>query len=142
MTGFVRRVWLPLVMVVVVIVGTTVVIRLHGVFGSHRYVPNASNADAIVAFNPKYVRYEIFGPPGTVTTVNYLDAEAQPHQVVDAPVPWSLTIVTTLTAVVAHVVAQGNGEVLGCRITVNDVVRAEHSTEAHDAASSCLVKSA
>lgn len=142
MTRFLGRAWLPIVMAVVVLVGTSVVMRLHGVFGSHRYAPDAGNADAIVAFNPKYVRYEVFGPPGTVTTINYLDAEAQPHQIADATTPWSLTIVTTLTAVVAHVVAQGDAESLGCRITVNDVVRAERTVAAHDAASSCLVKSA
>ncbi|ORX17350.1 hypothetical protein AWC27_17955 [Mycobacterium szulgai] len=142
MIGFVRRMWVPIVMIVVFAVGAAVVMRLHGVFGSHRYVPDAGNADPIVAFNPKYVRYEIFGPPGTVTTINYLDAEAQPHQVVGATIPWSLTIETTLTAVVAHVVAQGDGAALGCRITVNGVVRAERSVGAHNAASSCLVKSA
>ncbi|WP_231991732.1 MmpS family transport accessory protein [Mycobacterium ulcerans] len=55
--------WVPIVMILVAIVGASVVMRLHGVFGSHRYVPDAGNSDAIVAFNPKYVRYEVFGPP-------------------------------------------------------------------------------
>lgn len=142
MISFVRRMWVPIVIVVVAIVGASVVLRLHGAFGSQRYIPDAGNSDPIVAFNPKYVLYEIFGTPGTVTTINYLDAQAQPHEVVGATLPWSLTIVTTLTAVVAHVVAQGDGAALGCRITVNGVVRAERAVDAHDAASSCLVKSA
>ncbi|MEB3903468.1 MmpS family transport accessory protein [Mycobacterium ulcerans] len=142
MLSLFRRMWVPIVMVLVAIVGASVVMRLHGVFGSHRYVPDAGNSDAIVAFNPKYVRYEVFGPPGTVVTVNYLDAQAEPHEVANAAIPWSLTIVTTLTSVVAHLVAQGNSATLSCRITVNGVVRAERTADAHDAATSCPVKSA
>ncbi|CAM4473145.1 hypothetical protein MB901379_00586 [Mycobacterium basiliense] len=142
MIRFVRRIWVPIVMAVVVVVGTAVVVRLHGVFGSHRYVPDTGNGDAIVAFNPKYVRYDVFGPPGAVSTINYLDEHAQPHEVVDVAIPWSLTIVTTLTAVIAHVVAQGDEQIIGCRITVNGEVRAERTANSHDAATSCLVKSA
>lgn len=71
-----------------------------------------------------------------------LDADAQPHEVVNAAVPWSFTIVTTLTAVVANVVARGDGASLGCRITVNEVIREERIVNAYHAHTSCLVKSA
>ncbi|CKV62148.1 MmpS family membrane protein [Mycobacterium tuberculosis] len=97
--------------------------RLHSVFGSHQHAPDTGNLDPIIAFYPKHVLYEVFGPPGTVASINYLDADAQPHEVVNAAVPWSFTIVTTLTAVVANVVARGDGASLGCRITVNEVNR-------------------
>ena len=136
------RIWIPIVMILVVAVGAVTIMRLHGVFGSHRYVSDSGNGDAIIAFNPKHVLYEVLGPTGRVATINYLDAEAQPHEVDDAALPWSLTIVTTLTAVVASVVAQGDGESLGCRITVNGTVRDDRMVEAHHAQTSCLVKSA
>src|ERR1700752_5198238 len=142
MTRLVKRVWVPMVMVIVVAVGAFTVSRLHRVFGSDPYVPDAGNADAIVQFNPKHVLYEIFGPAGTVADINYLDAEAQPQRVDAATLPWSLMLVTTLTAVSANVVAQGNSDTIGCRITVNGDVRDEHTVDAYNAQTSCLVKSA
>ena len=142
MIGLVKRAWIPIVMVVVLVAGAFMVSRLHGVFGSHRYVPDTGNADAIVQFNPKRVLYEVFGPAGTVADVNYLDADAQPHRVDGATLPWSLTLVTTLTAVSANVVAQGDSDSIGCRVTVNGVVREEHTVAAYNAQTSCLVKSA
>ena len=56
--------------------------------------------------------------------------------------PWSFELVTTLTAVAANVVAQGDSDTIGCRITVNGDVRDEHSVDAYNAQTSCLVKSA
>jgi Mycobacterium membrane protein len=140
--GLVKRMWVPMVMVVVVAVAAFTVSRLHGVFGSDPYVPDAANADAIVQFNPKRVLYEIFGPAGTVADINYLDADAQPQRVDGATLPWSLMLTTTLTAVAANVVAQGDSDSIGCRITVNGDVREEHSVDGHNAQTSCLVKSA
>ena len=142
MTRLVKRVWVPTVMVIVVAVGAFTVSRLHGIFGSDPYAPDAGNADAIVQFNPKHVLYEIFGPAGTVADINYLDADAQPQRVDAVPLPWSLELVTTLTAVAANVVAQGDSDTIGCRITVNGDVRDEHSVDSHNAQTSCLVKSA
>jgi len=56
--------------------------------------------------------------------------------------PWSLMLVTTLTAVAANVVAQGDSDTIGCRITVNGDVRDERSVDARHAQTFCLVKSA
>ena len=142
MTRLVKRVWVPMVMVIVVAVGAFTVSRLHRVFGSDPYVPDAGNADAIVQFNPKHVLYEIFGPAGTVADINYLDADAQPQRVDAVTLPWSLMLVTTLTAVSANVVAQGDSDTIGCRITVNGDGRDEHSVDSRNAQTSCLVKSA
>ena len=142
MTRVVKRVWIPMVMVVVVAVAAFTVDRLHGLFGSHMYAPDVGNADAIVQFNPKRVLYEIFGPAGTVADINYLDADAQPQRLDAVSLPWSLMLVTTLTAVSANVVAQGNSDSIGCRITVNGDVRDERSVDAHHAQTYCLVKSA
>jgi hypothetical protein len=140
--GLVKRMWVPKVVVVVVAVGAFTVSGLHGIFRSDPYVPDAGNADAIVQFNPKRVLYEIFGPAGTVADINYLDADAQPQRVDGATLPWSLMLTTTLTAVAANVVAQGDSDSIGCRITVNGDVRDEHSVDPHNAETSCLVKSA
>jgi Mycobacterium membrane protein len=142
MSRLIGRAWVPMVMVVVVAVGAFTVSRLHGVFGSDLYHPDTASADAIVQFNPKRVLYEIYGPAGTVADINYLDAEAQPQRVDHVTLPWSLMLVTTLTAVSANVVAQGNSDSIGCRITVNGDVRDERSVDAHNAQTFCLVKSA
>jgi hypothetical protein len=53
-----------MVMVVVVVIAAFTVSRLHGIFGSNMYKPDAGDADAIIQFNPKRVLYEIFGPSG------------------------------------------------------------------------------
>jgi hypothetical protein len=131
-----------MVMVIVTTLGAFTVSRLHGFFGSDPYRPDSGNADAIVQFNPKHVRYEIFGPPGTVADINYLDADAQPQHADAVTLPWSLELVTTLTAVAANVVAQGDSDSIGCRIAVNGDVRDQHTVDSHDAQTSCLVKSA
>ena len=105
MIRLIGRAWVPMVMVVVVAVGAFTVSRLHGVFGSNLYHPDTASADAIVQFNPKRVLYEIFGPRGTVADINYLDENAQPKRVDGATLPWSLELVTMLTAVAGNVLA-------------------------------------
>jgi MFS family permease len=142
MTGLVKRAWVPLVMVVVMAIAAFTVARLHGVFGSNMYTPDNGNADAIIQFNPKHVLLEIFGAPGTVADINYLDEQAQPQRLDAVTLPWSFEIVTTLTAVLANVIAQGNSNSIGCRITVNGVVRDQESEDSYHAQTSCLVKSA
>jgi MFS family permease len=142
MTRVVKRGWIPMVMVIVVAVAAFTVARLHGVFGSHMYAPDAGNADAIIQFNPKHVLFDVFGAPGTVADINYLDEQGQPQRLDAVRLPWSFEIVTTLTAVLASVVAQGNSDNIGCRITVNGVVRDEQSADSYKAQTSCLVKSA
>jgi hypothetical protein len=48
------------------------VYRLHGIFGSNHNTATPSGfADEIVPFNPKHVVLELFGPPGTVATIDY-----------------------------------------------------------------------
>ena len=142
MTRLVARFWVPLVMVVVVVIAAFTVARLHGVFGSDVYRPDNGNADAIIQFNPKHVLLEIFGAPGTVADINYLDEQVQPQRLDAVTLPWSFEIVTTLTAVVANVIAQGNTDSIGCRITVNGVVRDQESEDSYHAQTSCVVKSA
>lgn len=118
------------------------VYRLHGMFGSHGNTSAAGGiSNEIVPFNAKQVILEVFGAPGSVATINYLDVNAQPQQVHDATLPWSHTITTTQPAVFANVVAQGNSDVIGCRITVNGVVKDERTVNKVHAYTFCLDKS-
>jgi hypothetical protein len=119
------------------------VYRLHGIFGSHNTTSAAGRlANEDTSFNPKNVTLEVFGSPGSVATINYLDADTQPQQVLNATLPWSHTITTTLPAIFTNIVAQGDSDSLGCRITVNEVVKDERIVNAVNAYTFCLDKSA
>jgi hypothetical protein len=56
--------------------------------------------------------------------------------------PWSFTISTTLPAVSASLMAQGDGNDISCKITVDGVVREHKNADGHNAQTFCLVKSA
>jgi Mycobacterium membrane protein len=140
-TGVVGRVWIPLVLVVVLAVSGLIVSRLHKVFGSQDLNAGAGAGIEIVQFNPKIVVYDVFGPPGTTATIDYFDADANTHEVA-AALPWSTTISTTLPAVSANIMAQGDRDQIGCRVTVDGVVRDQKSTDGLNAQTFCLVKSA
>ena len=141
-TRMAKRAWIPLVLLVVLTVSALGVVRLHRIFGSQDLNANAGAGIQIVQFNPKVVKYEVFGPPGTTADINYWDAESNTHQVNGAPLPWSYTISTTLPAVSANIMAQGDGDQIRCRITVDGVVREEQTVDGLNAQTFCLVKSA
>src|SRR4051812_48901996 len=127
--------------IVVIAAGFTLV-RLHGVFGSHEDTSGAADAASdIVAFNPKRVVFDVFGPPGSVATINYLDINAQPQRIDDAPLPWTYDATTTQPAVFADLVAQGDGDSIGCRITIDGVVKDERMVNTMSAYTFCLDKS-
>ena len=131
-----------LLTVVVVAVAAFSIYRLQGIFGSQDHASTDSGiSKEIIPFNPKEVVLEVFGAPGSVATINYLDVNTQPQEVVDATLPWSHTITTTQPAVFANVVAQGDGDVIGCRITVNGVVKDERTVNNVNAYTFCLDKS-
>ena len=127
--------------VVVLAVSGLAVIRLHKVFGSQDLNAGAGAGIEIVQFNPKIVVYDVFGPAGTTATIDYFDADANTHEV-NTALPWSTTISTTLPAVSANIMAQGDGDQIGCRVTVDGVVRDQKSTDGLNAQTFCLVKSA
>ena len=136
----VRRDWMLLVAVVVVAVAGFSVYRLHGIFGSDQNGPAADAiSDEIIPFNPKHVVLEVFGPPGTVATINYLDVNAQPQRVDDTTLPWSHTITTTDPSVFANVIAQGDGDSITCRITVDDVVKDQRTATGVHALTYCFM---
>jgi hypothetical protein len=131
-----------LVVVVVVAVAGFCVYRLHGIFGSH-YTTSAGGgiSDQTEPFSPKHITLEVFGPPGAMATVNYVDINVQPQQVLNAALPWSLTMVTTQPGAFSSLVAQGDSDSLGCRITVDGEVKDERTFNEVNAYTFCLVKS-
>ena len=143
MLTFVKRAWVPLVVVVAVVLGGVAVSRLRGVFGSDAiFSATGSSAEPLEPSHLKRVTYEVYGPSDTTGSVSYLDTKAQPEQANFTSLPWTFTLTTTVPAVIASVVAQGNSDTLGCRITVNGEVKDERSSAGHHAQTSCLVKAA
>ncbi|MFM9034705.1 MAG: MmpS family transport accessory protein [Mycobacterium sp.] len=136
-----RKHWIVLVTAAVVALAGFAVYRVQGIFGSHGTgpAPGAMN-DQIVPFNPKRVLLEVFGVPGATATITYLDVNATPQRV-DATLPWTYQDSTTTPAVLTNIQAQGDGDTLGCRITIDGVVKVENSSQGADAYVYCLDKS-
>lgn len=133
---------MPLLIALVVAVAAFAVDRLHGVFGKTELTREGSGlAEDAKPFNPKTVVYEIYGPPGTVATINYLDLDAEPRIARDVPLPWTLTLTTTAPAAAANIVAQGNSDTIACRITIDGVVKEERVSTGVSAQTFCIVKS-
>jgi MmpS family membrane protein len=143
MFTFLKRAWVPLVVVVAVVLGSVAVSRLRGVFGSDAiFGATGSSAEPLAPSHLKRVTYEVYGPGDTAGSVSYLDQKAQPQQADFTSLPWIFTVKTTVPAVIASVVAQGNSDTIGCRITVNGEVKDERSSVGRHAQTSCLVKAA
>jgi hypothetical protein len=140
--GRLLRQWMILVAIVVIAIAGFAVYRLNGIFGSEDVTSTPSGAaNEIVPFNPKRVLMEVFGPPGTVATITYTDIDAQPQRVDDATLPWTYDTTTTQPAVFVNVSAQGDSDSLGCRITIDDVVKDERTVTQLNAYTFCLDKS-
>ncbi|BBZ79078.1 membrane protein [Mycolicibacterium anyangense] len=136
-----KKVWIPLVLIVVLAVSGLVVSRLHKMFASQNLNAGAGAGIEIVQFNPKVLVYDVYGAPGTSAQISYFDPEANVHTIT-VPLPWSVTLSTTLPTVSASLMAQTDGDQIGCRVTVNGVVREEKSADGVNAQTYCLVKSA
>lgn len=138
----VRNAWLPLLIVAVVVVGGFAVVRVKSFFGAHDTgVLVSPRLDESKPFKPKVVKYEVFGSASSAN-VNYLDLNADPKRVDGAPLPWTLVLKTTAPSVFPNISAQSDGNYLGCRITIDDEVKAENTTNGVHALTFCLVKSA
>ncbi|MFM9034468.1 MAG: MmpS family transport accessory protein [Mycobacterium sp.] len=137
-----RKSWMVLLIAAVVAVAAFAVDRLHGVFGKTELTrPGSGLAEDAEPFNPKVVVYEVFGPPGATATVNYLNLDAEPQIARDVALPWTLELSTTAPAAAANLVAQGYSDSIGCRITVDGVVKAERWSSGVAAQTFCIVKS-
>ena len=136
------RNWMVWVAVVVVALAGFAVYRLHGAFGAEDLSSTPGGAgDQIVPFNPKHVVLEVFGDPGATATITYMDVHATPQRVDNAPLPWTYDDSTTTPAVLVNIQAQGDGSTLGCRITIDDVVKVERTANSASAYVYCLDKS-
>jgi hypothetical protein len=136
-----KKVWIPVLLVVVLAISGLVVSRLHKIFASQDLNANAGAGIEIVQFNPKILVYDVYGLPGTTAQISYFDPDANVH-LVNTPLPWSITLSTTLPTVSANLMAQGDSNEIGCRVTVNGTVREEKSANGINAQTYCLVKSA
>ena len=134
------RRWLVWVTMAIVALAGFAVYRLQGAFGALDPATPGGAADQIVPFNPKRVQLEVFGLPGATATITYLDVNATPQRV-DTTLPWSYEDSTTTPAVLTNIQAQGDGSSLGCRITIDGVVKVEQSSQGTDAYVFCLDKS-
>jgi hypothetical protein len=142
MTKALRRAWIPIVIIIVVVIAGFTVHRVRTFFGMNPILVTPKNfADDAEPFNPKVVKYEIFGN-GSYADINYLDLNSKPVRVDGATLPWSLTLSTTAPSVLPNIVAQGNGDSVSCRITVDDEVKDEKTTNGVNAQTFCLVKNA
>ncbi|MGP4055782.1 MmpS family protein [Mycobacterium sp. 4D054] len=137
------RAWIPLVLVIVLVVGAFSVWRIRNIFGSHQLPTYAGNmSEEANRSDPKIVRYEIFGEPGATADINYIDDQGDPNQVVGAALPWSIEVETNSPAMVGNVVAQGDGDFIGCRILADDIVKDERTAYNVTAYVYCFTKSA
>ena len=130
-------------LVIVVAVGGFAVARVRGIFGSHQLPTYAgSMSDDDNKSDPKRLVYEIFGPAGATADINYIDDEGETNQVNGATLPWSHEIVTTAPSMTGNIVAQGNSDFIGCRITSDGEVKDERTVNQVSAYVYCFVKSA
>jgi hypothetical protein len=143
MLKFLKWAWIPLVIVIVVVIAGFTVMRIRTFFGANNAAgTSTSTMDDTKPFDPKVVTYEVFGVSGATADVNYLDLDAQPQRIDGVTLPWSLTLTTTDPAVFPNIVAQGDGDTITCRITVDDELKDERTTTGTNAQTFCLVKSA
>jgi Mycobacterium membrane protein len=138
-----KRLWIPLVVIAVVVAGGWTVSRLHGIFGNEKSLSYGDTGkDEAKPIDPKYLKYEVFGPPGTSADISYFDAEGDPQYIEGVQLPWTLEFPITSATGVGSVAAQGDSDSIGCRLLVDTVVKSEKSTYAVSAFTSCLLKAA
>lgn len=141
MFSLLKRVWIPLVIVIVLVVGGLTVSRIRTFFGAQDDIGVSTPIEDTEPFDPKVVTYEVWGN-GTYADINYLDLDAEPQRVDGASLPWTLRLESTAPSVFPNVVAQGDSSSITCRITVDDEIKDENTARGMNAQTFCLVKSA
>src|SRR6478752_2227738 len=89
----IKRVWLPFLVVFAIAIGLVAVSNLRSVFGSDGAIVTPIDADTAENFNPKIVKYEIFGT-GSYASINYADLDGKPQRTGEVTLPWTLTLET------------------------------------------------
>ena len=141
MTALVKRVWLPVLIVIAVVIGAATVSQLREAFGADPVLVTPTGNSTAESFNPKVVTYEVFGS-GSTGVINYVDLDGIPQRVENAELPWSLTLSTTVPAVSANILAQSDGDDVTCRILVDGELEEENTATGVNAQTVCVVKSA
>ena len=141
MTALVKRVWLPVLIVIAVVIGAATVSQLREAFGANPVLVTPTGNNTAESFNPKVVTYEVFGS-GSTGVINYVDLDGIPQRVENAELPWSLTLSTTVPAVSANILAQSDGDDVTCRILVDGELEEENTATGVNAQTVCVVKSA
>jgi len=139
MTKVLGRIWLPVVVIIALCAAAFIVANVRQVFGRDPVVVTEVTSDKAEDFNPKVVTYEVFGT-GTTAVINYMDLEGKPQRVADAPLPWTLTLQTTLPSVMPNIMAQSDGDSITCRVTVDGEVEEEQTATGYRAETFCYVK--
>jgi hypothetical protein len=140
-TALVKRVWLPVLIVIAVVIGAATVSQLREAFGADPVLVTPTGNNTAESFNPKVVTYEVFGS-GSTGVINYVDLDGIPQRVENAALPWSLTLSTTVPAVSANILAQSDGDDVTCRILVDGELEEENTATGVNAQTVCVVKSA
>jgi hypothetical protein len=142
MLGLAKKMWIPIIIIVVVVIAGFTVHRVRGYFGSEGItVTPRVFADDPEPFDPKVVRYEVWGS-GSYANINYLDLDAKPQRLDSQAIPWTLVLETTAPSAAPNILAQGDGDSIGCRIVVDDEVKDERTASGVNALTYCFVKSA
>ena len=137
------KLWLPAVVLVVIAIVSYGVNAVRQLSNAITNPPVTSSIPAtVVQINPKNVTYEVFGTLGSGGKVAYADLESQPIEVTLASLPWSLSETTMSSSATLSLVAQVDGNSVGCRIIVNGQVRDEQSVSHEGAAVACTVTAA
>ncbi len=150
--GLFARYWLVLTLAAVIALSGFVVHRLHGVFGIHKGTfGGGTSGEVLDSFNAKTITLQVWGPPGSTATINYLDAESHPQQALNVPLPWSTVLSSTKPGIPANLVAQGDGSWIACQFVVNkhdgsgDVIKTPNRSDAAETNNAfvyCLDKAA
>ncbi|MDF2584544.1 MAG: rane protein [Mycobacterium sp.] len=74
----IKRIWLPALVVFAIAIGMVAVSNLRSVFGSDGAIVTPIDADTAENFNPKVVKYEIFGTGSYATINSWLRATVPP----------------------------------------------------------------
>ncbi len=138
------KLWIPLVILAVLGAGALTVSRLHGVFGSDDSISYGdTRSETAEPVDPKIMRYEIFGPAGTVAEISYFDENGDPEFIEQEPLPWSLEFPITTAASIGSIAAQGDSDSIGCRILIDGVLKDEQiATHEASTFTSCMLKAA
>ena len=123
-----KRVWIPLLIVIVVVIAGLTVSRIRTFFGANDTTGiSQRRGRRHQAVQPQGREVRDLRRDGAYADINYLDLDAQPQRVDGAALPWTLTLSTTAPSVFPNIVAQGDGDRISCRITVDDEVKDERT---------------